>query len=325
MKVDTNSKNDTISAAESQEPRKDASMDRFVDIVDVSPRDGLQNEPVLLPTDIKLALIRRLAAAGVRRIEVASFVSAERVPQMADAEAVVAGLPPGVEGIGLVLNLRGVERALATAVPALNFTIAATDGFAERNQGRPVDILLEQWAAAAALAHSAGRPIAVVISTVFGCPFEGEVPVARVAEVVSRVAEAGPAVITLADTIGAAAPSDVRAKIEAARTAAPGIPLACHFHNTRNTGLANAVAAVEAGVSRLDASLGGFGGCPFAPKATGNIPTEDLVYMLHRMGYRTGIDVEALIEAANWLGGQLGHPPPGMLARAGMFPPVGTA
>jgi hydroxymethylglutaryl-CoA lyase len=300
-------------------------MGQPIDIVDVSPRDGLQNEAALLPTASKLALIRRLAAAGVRRIEVASFVNPERVPQMADAEAVVAELPAGIEGIGLVLNVRGVERALATAVPALNFTIAATDAFAVRNQGKPVAALLDQWAEAAGLAHRTGRPIAIVISTVFGCPFEGEVPVARIAEVVAAVARARPAVITLADTIGAAAPSDVRAKIEAARAAAPDIPLACHFHNTRNTGLANAVAAVEAGVSRLDASLGGFGGCPFAPKATGNIPTEDLVYMLHRMGYATGIDPEALIAAANWLGEELGHPPPGMLARAGMFPPVRAA
>lgn len=299
-------------------------MGRQIEIVDVSPRDGLQNE-ALLSTQTKLALIRRLAAAGLRRIEVASFVNPARVPQMADAEAVVAGLPDGIEGIGLVLNDRGVERALQTGVRALNFGLAATDGFAVRNQGRPVAALLEEWAAAAAIAHQAGRPIGVVISTVFGCPFEGEVPVARIIEVVGSAAGARPSVITLADTIGAAAPSDVREKIDAAREAAPGIPLACHFHNTRNTGLANAVAALEAGVTRLDSSLGGFGGCPFAPKATGNVPTEDLVYMLHRMGYETGIDAGKLIEAALWLGEQLGHPPPGMLARAGMFPPVRAA
>ncbi len=300
-------------------------MGRAIEIVDVSPRDGLQNEPARLPTETKLELVRRLAAAGVRRIEAASFVNPERVPQMADAEAVAAGLPDGVEGIGLVLNVHGVRRALATPIPVLNFAIAATDAFARRNQGRPVAALLEQWAEAAALAHSAGRPIAIVISTAFGCPFEGEVPAERVAEVVAACAQARPAVITLADTIGAAAPSDVRERIAAVRDAAPDTPLACHFHNTRNTGLANAAAAVEAGVSRLDASLGGFGGCPFAPRATGNIPTEDLVYMLHRMGYETGIDAGALIKAANWLGDRLGHPPPGMLARAGLFPPERAA
>lgn len=300
-------------------------MGRHIHIVDVAPRDGIQNEPTLLPTDVKLELIRRLAAAGVRHIEVASFVKAERVPQMADAEAVVAGIPDGIDAIGLVLNVQGVMRALKTSVSSLNFVVAASDSFAERNQGRGVAQLLDQWAEAAECAHQAGRRIAVTISTAFGCPYEGEVPVDQLVDVVTVVAGAKPASITLADTIGAAAPSDVRAKVAATRATAPDIPIVCHFHNTRNTGLANAVAAVEAGVVILDASLGGFGGCPFAPKATGNIPTEDLVYMLHRMGYQTGIDPQALIDAAQWLGERLGHPPPGMLARAGMFPPERAA
>ena len=296
-------------------------MGRHIHIVDVAPRDGIQNEKTLLPTETKLEMIRRIAAAGIHHIEVASFVKAERVPQMADAEAVVAGVPPGIDAIGLVLNGQGVRRALETDVSSLNFVVAASDSFAERNQGRSVSKLLEQWHEAAACAHEADRRITATISTAFGCPYDGEVSVDRLVDVVTVLAGAKPAAITLADTIGAAAPSDVRSKVAAAQAAAPDIPIACHFHNTRNTGLANAVAAVEAGVSILDASLGGFGGCPFAPKATGNIPTEDLVYMLHRMGYRTDIDPQALIESAHWLGEQLGHPPPGMLARAGMFPP----
>lgn len=300
-------------------------MGRAITITEVAPRDGIQNEQTVLSTDTKLALIGRAAASGLRRIEVASFVNPKRVPQMADAEAVIAGLPAGIEAIGLVLNLRGMERALATAIHEVNFVIAATDGFAVRNQGQSAAALLDQWSAVAAMAHAAGRPVTVTVSTAFGCPYDGEVPVARVTEIAAAAARARPATITLADTIGAAVPSDVREKVDAARSAAPGIPLVCHFHNTRNTGLANAVAAVEAGVSRLDSSLGGYGGCPFAPAATGNIPTEDLVYMLHRMGYRTGIDPQGLIDTAHWLGQQLGHPPPGMLARAGLFPPPNGA
>lgn len=296
-------------------------MGRQIEIVEVAPRDGIQNEPAALSTETKLDLVRRAAACGLMRIELASFVNPKRVPQMADAEQVIAGAPDGVTTIGLALNVRGVERGLATNVDEINFTIAASDGFAERNQGAGVASLLAAWAEAAALAHRAGRPITLVISTAFGCPYDGEVPVARIHEVVATAAQARPAAITLADTIGAAAPSDVRERIAVAREAAPAVLIACHFHNTRNTGLANAVAAVEVGVTRLDSSLGGFGGCPFAPKATGNIPTEDLAYMLHRMGYETGIDVEALSETANWLGDQLGHPPPGMVARAGTFPP----
>lgn len=296
-------------------------MGRHIHIVDVAPRDGIQNEKTLLSTETKLELIRRIAEAGLRHIEVASFVKAERVPQMADAEAVVAGVPSGIDAIALVLNVQGVRRALETNASSLNFVVAASDSFAERNQGRSVSRLLDQWHEAADCAHKAGRRITVTVSTAFGCPYDGEVSIDRLVDVVSALAAANPAVITLADTIGAAAPSDVRGKVTAAQAAAPAIPVACHFHNTRNTGLANAVAAVESGVSILDASLGGFGGCPFAPKATGNIPTEDLVYMLHRMGYRTDANPQALIDTALWLGEQLGHPPPGMLARAGMFPP----
>lgn len=296
-------------------------MGRAIEIVDVSPRDGLQNEPARLPTETKLELVRRLAAAGVRRIEAASFVNPERVPQMADAEAVAAGLPDGVEGIGLVLNVHGVRRALATPIPVLNFAIAATDAFARRNQGRPVAALLEQWAEAAALAHSAGRPIAIVISTAFGCPFEGEVPPERVVEIVERALATPPDELALADTIGVGVPRQVRDLTERVTASAPGVPLRMHFHNTRNTGYANALAAVESGVRVLDASAGGIGGCPFAPAATGNIATEDLLYALHRSGMRTGLDLAATAAAGTWICERLGKTEaPALLGRAGDFP-----
>ena len=295
-------------------------MGRLITIVEVSPRDGIQNESTILSVATRLELVRKLAAAGLEQIEVASFVNPKRVPQMADAEAVISGLPVGIRAIGLALNLRGVERALATSIDSINFGIAASDEFSQRNQGAPVDPMLAQWAAAAALCRDAGRPLSVVISTAFGCPYAGEISPQRVCDMIGQLAEAGPASIALADTIGAAAPSDVRKLIEMARATAPGVPLTCHFHNTRNTGMANAVAAVEAGVTTLESSLGGFGGCPFAPNATGNTPTEDLVYMLHRMGYETGVDLNKLVDAAIWLGERIGRAPPGMLSHAGVFP-----
>ncbi len=294
-----------------------------VEIIEVSARDGIQNERTLLSLEDKLELISRAVAAGARRLEVTSFVNPARVPQMADADALVPALPRGngVSHIGLVLNERGLERAIAAGVDEINFVVVATETFNRRNQGVPVAATLEAWARVARLAQENGILAGVTIGASFGCPFEGEVSVARVVELALAVAEAGPHEIALADTIGAAAPSDVRRKIAAVAAAAPEIALRCHFHNTRNTGLANAVAAVEAGVSRLDSSIGGVGGCPFAPAATGNIPTEDLVYMLERMGIATGMDLDALIETAHWLGGKLGIAPPGMLQRAGRFPP----
>lgn len=294
-----------------------------VEIIEVSARDGIQNERTLLSLDDKLELISRAVAAGARRLEVTSFVNPARVPQMADADALVPALPrgSGVSHIGLVLNERGLERAIAAGVDEINFVVVATETFNRRNQGVAVAATLEAWGRVARLAQENGILAGVTIGASFGCPFEGEVSVARVVELALAVAEAGPHEIALADTIGAAAPSDVRRKIAAVAAAAPDIALRCHFHNTRNTGLANAVAAVEAGVSRLDSSIGGVGGCPFAPAATGNIPTGDLVYMLERMGIATGMDLDALIETAHWLGGKLGISPPGMLQRAGRFPP----
>ncbi|MDN2567594.1 hydroxymethylglutaryl-CoA lyase [Aquibium sp. A9E412] len=298
-------------------------MAKTVEIVEVSPRDGIQNEKTLLPTEIKLELIERAVAAGVRRLEATSFVNPKRVPQMADADEVARRLPRGTGAryVGLVLNPRGFERARAAGIDEINFVIVATETFNRRNQGVAVGETLAAWHEIAALTRQAGMRAGVTIGASFGCPFEGEVPVERVVTLARQLAEAGPHEIALADTIGAAAPSDIRRKIEAVRDALPGMPLRCHLHNTRNTGLANAVAAIEAGAVSLDSSIGGVGGCPFAPAATGNIPTEDLVYMLDRMGIETGLDLDGLIETAAWLGRQLAISPPGMLHRAGRFPP----
>lgn len=294
-----------------------------MEIVEVAPRDGLQNEARLLGTDAKLALIERAICAGVRRIEATSFAHPERVPQMADAEAVMAGVPRdlGVTYIGLVLNRRGGERAIAAAVDEVNVVVVATDTFSTRNQGVTTDQAIEAWADIAEDARTAEVRPTVTIAAAFGCPFEGEVIVERVAHVVRRVAAAGPAEIALADTIGVGVPTQVTQLGRIMAQVAPDVPLRFHFHNTRNTGYANAVAAVAAGAAALDASIGGVGGCPFAPAATGNIATEDLVYLLDRMGLHTGLTLKDLTAAATWLGGQLGKQPPGLLARAGPFPP----
>jgi len=300
---------------------------RSVTIVEVGPRDGLQNEPSSLPTAAKVEFIRRATAAGITRIEVASFVNPKRVPQMADAEAVFAALPkdPAVTYIGLVLNERGFERARAAGCREIGMVVAATDSFNERNQGASTEASIAAWAAIAPAARAAGIRAQITISTAFGCPFEGEVPVERVVGIAERVAAAGPVEIALADTIGVAVPTQVRELIGRVRERLPAMALRCHFHNTRNTGLANAYAAVEAGVATLDASIGGIGGCPFAPAATGNIPTEDLVYLLERMGVRTGIDLERLIDTGRWLEAQLGRTVPGLLVKAGPFPGARTA
>ena len=293
-----------------------------VDIVEVGPRDGLQSEPGVLPTATKVAFIERAIAAGVRRVEVTSFVNPKRVPQMADAEAVLAALPrrEGVHYIGLVLNRKGFERAAAAGCNEIGMAVVASDTFNQRNQGVTSDESIAAWLDIAKAAKEAGIRPQVTVSAAFGCPFEGEVPVQRVVDIARRVAEADPFEIALADTIGVGVPSQVIELVGRVREAVPGVALRCHFHNTRNTGLANAFAAVQSGVRTLDASLGGIGGCPFAPAATGNIPTEDLVYMLQRSGYPTGIDLAAAIETGKWLQEQLGRPVPGMLVKAGDFP-----
>ncbi|MBS0374880.1 MAG: hydroxymethylglutaryl-CoA lyase [Proteobacteria bacterium] len=293
-----------------------------VEIVEVGPRDGLQNEPSVLATAAKVEFIGRAVGAGLRRIEVASFVNPKRVPQMADAEAVLAALPrhAGVQYVGLVLNRKGFDRALAAGCTEIGMAVATSNAFNERNQGTTTDASIAAWLDIARAAHAAGLRAQVTLSTAFGCPFEGEMPVARVVEVARRVAEGGPLELALADTIGVGVPSQVTELVGRVREALPGLALRCHFHNTRNTGLANAYAAVEAGVAVLDASIGGIGGCPFAPAATGNIPTEDLVYLLSRMGVRTGVDLEALIATGQWLEGAIGRTVPGALVKAGSFP-----
>ncbi|MEQ8399925.1 MAG: hydroxymethylglutaryl-CoA lyase [Roseitalea porphyridii] len=292
-----------------------------IEIVEVSPRDGLQNEKTLLPTADKLTLIDRAIAAGVRRMEVASFVNLKKVPQMADAEAVMSGLPAraDVTYVGLALNDRGFSRALQAGVDEVNFAVMASDTFNQRNQGADAFETIGQLEAIAARARGA-VPVGVTVGTAFGCPFEGEVSVDRLLSIVEALAVIAPREIALADTIGVATPRDVAKRVGAVRARFPKIPIRCHFHNTRNTGIANAWAAIEAGAATLDASLGGVGGCPFAPAATGNIATEDLVYMLDRAGIETGLDLEACIDAARWLEEALGHSLPGQVMKAGGFP-----
>jgi hydroxymethylglutaryl-CoA lyase len=296
-------------------------------IVEVSARDGLQNDPALLDVGQKVELIGRAWAAGLRRQEVASFVNPARVPQMAGAEEVVAALaerPDRDEAslIGLVLNARGFERAGKTRVDEVNLVVAASESFCQRNQGMSMEDTVATVEAVAPLATAAGLVPTVTISTSFGCPFEGEVPPGRVVALAERLAGAGVEEIAVADTIGVAVPADVRAVVTQVRAAVPvAVRLRAHFHNTRNTGYANALAAYEAGVRVLDASLGGIGGCPFAPRATGNIATEDLVYLLERSGVDTGVDLDALIAASEWLGDQLGRPTPSLVSKAGGFPP----
>ena len=297
----------------------------MVEIVEVGPRDGLQNEPVLLTTGQKAELVRRAVAAGARRVELASFVNPRLVPQMADAEAVLEAVADvaGLVSSGLVLNERGAARALETAVHEVNVVVVSTDAFSQRNSGMPTDDAVEMAGRVAKLVAAADRPVTVTLAAAFGCPFSGEVPVARVADLARRVAVDGVVEVALADTIGVGVPADVRARVAAVRDAVPdGVRLRAHFHNTRNTGYANALAAVEEGVEVLDASTGGIGGCPFAPAATGNIATEDLVYLLERSGLPTGLDLEALRADAVWVGEQLGKEVPGLLSRAGGFPPA---
>jgi len=297
-----------------------------MEIVEVGPRDGLQNESARLPTPVKVEFIRRALDAGVRRVEVASFVNPRRVQQMADAEAVLAALPRSddVSYVGLVLNRAGFDRAAAAGCREIGMVVFTTDEFNRRNQGVTSAESVRTWREIAAAAQSAGIRAQVTISAAFGCPFEGEVPVARVVDIAQAVAEAVPFEIAIADTIGVGVPGQVAETFGRVAEALPGMTLRGHFHNTRNTGLANAYAAVTAGARVLDASLGGLGGCPFAPAATGNIPSEDLVYMLGRMGIETGIDLGRAIETARWVEQHVGHPVPGMLAKAGDFPGART-
>jgi (R)-citramalyl-CoA lyase len=289
-------------------------------VCDVGPRDGLQNEARTLEPVVRADLCDRLASAGLKRIEAASFVNPKLVPQMAGAEEVMAALKrkPGTSYAGLVLNDKGYERAVAAGVDEVHYAFAATDEFGRRNQNATTEEGLKTALALVARARSDRMPITVTISVAFGCPFEGPVPPERVLSIVERLMAIPPDEVCLADTIGVGVPPQVKELVGGAIHL--GATVGAHFHNTRNTGYANAFAALEEGVVSLDASVGGAGGCPFAPKATGNIATEDLVYLMRGLGIMTGIDLDGLIETSRWLAGQLGKELPGMVARAGDFP-----
>ena len=297
-----------------------------VEIVEVAPRDGLQNEARLVSTAQKLELIGRAIAAGARRLEVTSFVNPRRVPQMADADAVAQGLPERdeVTFIALVLNRRGAERALATRIDELGAVCVASDTFAMRNQGQTSAESLEIARETVALAKAAGRGAQITIATAFGCPFEGEVPLARVVEMAKRAADAGPREVGLADTIGVAVPGQVGEAVTRVVEAIAPIPVRVHFHDPRNTAIANVWAAVQAGATVIDAALGGLGGCPFAPGASGNVATEDVLYLLDRSGIATGYDRARAIEAATWLADVIGRDLSGKVRCAPAFPPALT-
>ncbi len=292
-----------------------------VELVEVSPRDGLQDEAVHLSTEAKVSLIERALDAGVTRVEAVSFVRPDRVPAMADAEEVMARVKrrAGSRLAGLVLNERGLERALSAGVDEINVVVLVSETFSRRNQGVGVDDALAMWSRVAAEAAAAGVDVSVTLSAAFGCPYEGVVEPNRVRELARRVAGAGPFEIGLADTIGSAIPPEVEVLVRDV-VADTGLPVRIHLHNSRSTGYANAVAALGAGVSALDASIGGIGGCPFAPGATGNIASEDLLYLLDRMGIATGVRLQGLLDASRWLAEALGRSLPGQVVRSGPFP-----
>lgn len=293
-----------------------------ISIVEVGPRDGLQSEPEILTTDSKVTFVEMAIAAGIRRLEVASFVHPKLVPQMADAEALIEKLPQvdGVSYIGLIMNQRGLDRALATRIHEIGMVVVASDTYNKKNQGVPTNDSVSAWHSISAQAKSAGLRANVMISAAFGCPYEGVVEVDRVVELAKQVIESEPAELGIADSIGVAVPNQVTDLLGRVAEVTGDLPLRCHFHNTRNTGLANAQAAVAAGVTYLDASIGGIGGCPFAPAATGNIPTDDLLYMLDRSGIDTGVSLDRIIETSHWLEAELGRGIPALLPKAGGFP-----
>jgi hydroxymethylglutaryl-CoA lyase/(R)-citramalyl-CoA lyase len=291
-----------------------------VTVCDVGPRDGLQNEPDVLSPEVRAELVNRLVRSGLQEVEVASFVDPRRVPQMAGAEEVVLAVErrPGTVLSGLALNERGYERVVAVGLDEVRFAFGATESFNRANQNASVEGSVAVAARIVERAREDGIKVTVTISVAFGCPFEGPVEDDQVVRLAERVAQARPDLVLLADTIGVAVPAHVRRLM--ATAAGMGVPVGGHFHNTRNTGYANALAALEAGATTLDASVGGLGGCPFAPGATGNIATEDLVYLLHGEGFETGIDLEALISVSEWLEGVLGRRLEGQVYRAGPFP-----
>ena len=293
-----------------------------VSILEVGPRDGLQSEPEILPTEIKKEFITRTINAGIKNIEVTSFVHPKKVPQMADAEKLVESLPDrdDVTYIGLIMNQRGFERARDCGIDEVGMVIVSTDTYNIKNQNVVTQQSIDNWLDIASSAKSAGIRTSVVIACSFGCPYEGEVDPEHIASIAEQILKGEPDVLGLADSVGVAVPNQIKTTFSLIKDLAPTIPLRTHLHNTRNTGLANAAAAVEAGVSIIDASTGGIGGCPFAPKATGNIPTDDLLYMLDRSGIETGVNLKEIVKTTNWLENQLGRSVPAMVPKAGIFP-----
>jgi len=293
-----------------------------VSILEVGPRDGLQSEPEILPTEIKKEFITRTINAGIKNIEVTSFVHPKKVPQMADAEKLVESLPDrdDVTYIGLIMNQRGFERARDCGIDEVGMVIVSTDTYNMKNQNVVTQQSIDNWLDIASSAKSAGIRTSVVIACSFGCPYEGEVDPEHIASIAEQILKGEPDVLGLADSVGVAVPNQIKTTFSLIKDLAPTIPLRTHLHNTRNTGLANAAAAVEVGVSIIDASTGGIGGCPFAPKATGNIPTDDLLYMLDRSGIETGVNLKEIVKTTHWLENQLGRSVPAMVPKAGIFP-----
>ncbi len=299
-------------------------MARPITLVEVGPRDGLQNDPGTLSVAQKLEFVERLTQAGVVRMETGAFVSPRAVPKMADSAEVFAGLDRSARTrhIALALNEKGVRRAIDARADEVNFVLVAGEGFGRRNQGMSPQDSADALAACAPLVHEAGLPLSATIAVAFGDPYDGDVDPGVVAGLAAQAQRAGVWELALGDTIGVATPWDVRERLERVRMEAPDVSLRMHFHDTRGTALANVFAAVEAGVDVIDASCGGIGGCPFAPAATGNVATEDVVYMLERAGYDTGLDLDRLVDTAAWLETVLGHEVPSRVKRAGAYPPA---
>ena len=293
-----------------------------VSILEVGPRDGLQSEPEIVPTETKKEFIVRTVNAGIKKIEVTSFVHPKKVPQMADAEKLVESLPDydDVSYIGLIMNQRGFERAKNCGIHEVGMVIVSTDTYNMKNQGVTTQESIDNWLEIASDAQSAGIKTNVVIACAFGCPYEGEVDPEKIVEIAEKALQGKPDILGLADSVGVAVPNQVKNVFSLIKDLNPDIPLRTHLHNTRNTGLANAAAAIDAGVSIIDASTGGIGGCPFAPKATGNIPTDDLLYMLDRSNIETGVNLNDVVQTTQWLEERLGRNVPAMVPKAGIFP-----
>ncbi|MGY8992951.1 MAG: hydroxymethylglutaryl-CoA lyase [Rhodospirillales bacterium] len=292
---------------------------RAIDVVEVGPRDGLQIESVFIPTEIKIGLINNIAAAGVKHIEATSFVSPRAVPQLADAAEVIAGIDrsTGVRIQTLVPNARGAERAVASGIDEVMLFVSASDSHNIRNMNRLTMETMAGFPDVVAIARAAGAGVHGAVATAFGCPFEGEVTFESLFRVVDHYVDLGVININLGDTTGMATPPIVSRTCEALKKRFPAIQITLHFHNTRGLGLANVMAGLESGITRYDASLGGMGGCPYAPGASGNICTEDLVHLLHEMNFSTGIDLDRLIAAAKGLETIMGRQLPGQVMKAG--------